>query len=253
MIETKNHQVKKDKQKIRKRIFGRIGDFSFEAKIGGFSQDVFLLDSFQQLVVGLPKKATQMNIRNGFHRMVRVGEEKLIEEKSGIRLPIYTRSRCCSEPNRLADIKAKLTLKEFKIPILGIAERTEGVNCENRIIQRVASLLAWNDEQVRLLNYDWIKGPFNDNISPEGIIKISEEMDLEQALDRFGRNAEEICQLENCQIFLFLAPLALGMEIRRFKTRASCSNRVWQREWRYSDSQKAQRDLQDTLNIIRFK
>ncbi|MFX0113731.1 MAG: hypothetical protein ACFFB3_04225 [Candidatus Hodarchaeota archaeon] len=246
--------MKKDRQKTQRTIFGQIGDFSFEAKIAGFSQDVFPIDSFQQLVIELPNKATKSNNNNVFHRIeARMGEEILIEGKMVIGLPIYIRSRCCSGLNRRGDFKAKLTLRGLKIPILGISERTEGFNCENHIMQRVTSLLAWNDEQVRLLNFDWIKGSSDENIIPEGVVKISEEMNIEHALDVFGRNAEEICQLENCQIFLFLAPLALGMEIRRFKTRASCSNRVWQREWGYSDSQKALRDLQDTLNIIRFK
>ncbi|MFX1511795.1 MAG: hypothetical protein ACFFCQ_04350, partial [Promethearchaeota archaeon] len=82
-------------QKEAKKLFyGRIGDFNFKSEVKGINLAMFPINSFQEIPMELPKGNIRKNIRGAYFRMgTEITQEKLIDEKRILKLPISSRAK----------------------------------------------------------------------------------------------------------------------------------------------------------------
>ncbi len=229
-------------------LYARIGDYNFKSEVKGIIPAIFPINSFREIPMELPKGNIRKNIRGAYFRMgTEITQEKQVDEKRILKLPIYVNSNSCSE-EEMPFSKTNLIPEDTPIPIFGIVERIEGCTGDNCASQRVTALVAWNDQKTVILELDWCEGNCEYSINPEWFLRASEEMVLKDGIDVFTSKIGKICSLENCQTSLYVAPLTLGVNFQGSKT--DYENEVWQKEWRYIKPQEASSDLQNTLKSL---
>ena len=148
-----------------------------------------------------------------------------------ISLPVYKNT----EKFDLETLRGVRVRNDFPdaVPTVTLANRIDGCYCDQRRAQTVSVLPVWADGTSMLLELDWYEGPLEDCSNPEWHMRASPRISLQDGLDRLRR----ICRIrpvwEDCSFYVYVIPPFLGSNL--LGRGNGNSNKVWQKEWRYSN------------------
>lgn len=236
-----------------KIVFGKIGQFGFKAQVKGIVPATFPVDSFVPIpmeaeTIETPMKSLPNNVKHTyFLPSSRLSEQKTMGKTNAVMLPVYGLCESCREKDK--DYKfEELPLGE-DVPIIAISERIEGCTTEYFQSQRINSLLVWNEKRSRVLDLEWFEGNPDIGVSPEWFARSSREMSLPNAIAEFSQKIGDVHSLQNCHSYIYMTPLALAEELMGVETK--WTHKIWQKEWKYSDPQKALEDLEGIIENLR--
>jgi len=225
------------------------GGVVFRTEVAEIVLGEFPIDAWYPLLLEIPEGSSKKCISGRFLGPCVSRVEW--DESRVINLPIYENTKRYQR-EALRSVEASKDFR-YAVPDVTVAKRIGGYYCEQSRAQTVSVLPVWADGTSMLLELDWYEGTSEDCSNPEWHLQASPRVFLEDGVNRLRKICRNRPAWQDCSFYVYVIPPFLGSNL--LGQGNENSNKVWQKEWRYSkhgDMLSALGKLMATIGELRI-